>query len=479
MFNILISGLSAHSWFNDRRLSNRFGRIIDQVGNNFGCSLPKSTGNVGQTQALYRFMNNVKVTAQLLYHSAGSFCKALLSESAGQTYLAVSDTTKLDYSANKSADNLGCLDYVHQKGLFCQTLMLMDALGCPLGLLRQSFFSRLAATLGQSLAINSTARAKIAIEAKESYRWLEDHKELCTLFGQMPQHRIVHLVDSEGDIFELFAARQYAHIHILTRAHHDRKLFIDPKKAAKGEYQPSNLKMAVCETDCQGCFSLLVKDDKTGEKRHAKLEVRWTKVTIDVPQTLQSYQKAKGFTPLPINVVEVREVTPQGSTKHPFTPLQWFLMTTLPVERLEQANEIIHFYTLRWRIEDFHMVLKEGCEIEQLQFEEEHALKNAIVVYSIVAIQVLRLRYLSQHYPEKPLEEVGIPVKAYQAVAVFIKNVKKINITIVDRPTIVHFCQLITLLGTGNKKNKGLRALWRGIREMNLLWEAFNFFSPG
>lgn len=89
----------------------------------------------------------------------------------------------------------------------------------------------------------------------------------------------------------------------------------------------------------------------------------------------------------------------------------------------------------------------------------------------------MRLRYLSEHQPEKPLEEVGIPVKAYQAVAVFIKKVKKINITIVDKPNIVHFCQLITLLGTGNKKNKGLRALWRGIREMNLLWEAFNVFN--
>jgi Transposase DNA-binding/Transposase DDE domain len=472
-----MSGLSAHSWFNDHRLSLRFGVIVAQIGNNFGSSLPKSGGNHGQAQAIYRFMNNEKVTDPLLYHSSGSLCKDLLSQSEGQTYLAVSDTTKLDYSTNKSADNLDCLDYPHQKGLFCQTLMLMDALGCPEGLLRQSFFNRSVATLGQSLAINSTARAKIPIEEKESYRWLADYKELETLFGQMPQHRIVHLIDSEGDIFELFAARQYEHIHILTRAHHDRKLFIDPVKTAKGEYQPSNLKMAVCETACQGCFSLLVKDDKTGEKRRAQLEVRWAKVTMDVPQTLKSYQKAKGFKPIPINVVEVREVTPEGSTEHPFKPLQWFLMTTLPVETLVQASEIIHFYTLRWRIEDFHMVLKEGCKIEELQFEEEHALKNAIVVYSIVAIQVLRLRYLSEHHPEKTLEEVGIPVKAYQAVATFIKKVKKINITIVDKPTIVQFCQLITLLGTGNKKNKGLRALWRGIREMNLLWEAFNVFN--
>ena len=286
MFNLLQEGLTSHSWFNDRRLSTRFGLIIDQIGNNFGCSLPQIAGNHGQTQALYRFMNNSKVSAPLLYHSSGSFCKEQLSELSGKTYLAVSDTTSLNYTTNKSRDNLDCLDSVKQKGLFCQTLMLMDDSGCPESLLRQSFFNRPARTLGQSRSVSSTRQAKTPIEDKESYRWLEDYQELETLFGQMPQHRIVHLIDSEGDIFELLAGRHYAHIHILTRAHHDRLLVIDPKKAKLGEHQPTSLKMAVGETDCQGCFSIAVVDDKTGEKRQTQLEVRWASVTLGANKPL-------------------------------------------------------------------------------------------------------------------------------------------------------------------------------------------------
>jgi hypothetical protein len=85
---------------------------------------------------------------------------------------------------------------------------------------------------------------------------------------------------------------------------------------------------------------------------------------LDVPHTLKSYQKNKGYTPQPINVVEVREITPAASTDHAFEPLNWFLLRTLPVETLEQATEIVHFYTLRWRIEDFHVVLKEGSKVE-------------------------------------------------------------------------------------------------------------------
>ena len=209
-----------------------------------------------------------------------------MSELSGKTYLAVSDTTSLNYTTNKSRDNLDCLDSVKQKGLFCQTLMLMDDSGCPESLLRQSFFNRPARTLGQSRSVSSTRQAKTPIEDKESYRWLEDYQELETLFGQMPQHRIVHLIDSEGDIFELLAGRHYAHIHILTRAHHDRLLVIDPKKAKLGEHQPTSLKMAVGETDCQGCFSIAVVDDKTGEKRQTQLEVRWASVTLGANKPL-------------------------------------------------------------------------------------------------------------------------------------------------------------------------------------------------
>jgi hypothetical protein len=154
-------------------------------------------------------------------------------------------------------------------------------------------------------------------------------------------------------------------------------------------------------------------------------------------------------------------------------------MTTLPVQTVEQADEIIRFYTLRWRIEDFHVVLKEGSKVEALQFEEEEALKNALVVYSIVAIQVLKLRYLSETQPDKPIQEVGIPVEAYKAVAQVLKKVKKIKINIVDNSTVAQFCQLITLLGTGNKKNNGMRALWRGIRDFNLIWDTYKAMFDG
>ena len=480
MFTSLKTGLTEHSWFNDKRLNTRLGIIVEHLGNNIGSSIPQSSGNHGQTQAFYRFMNNSKVTPTGLYQGAGSELKERLYASEGQTFLAVSDTTSLNYTGAKGAKHLDCLDSITQKGVFCQTLMLMDASGCPMGLVRQGFHNRPAETLGQSRSVSSTIQAQTPIEVKESYRWLEDLAELETLMGCMPQHKCVHLIDSEGDIFELFAARRCANVHILTRSHHDRRLVMSidaTDNAEKKGKNPMNLKEFVRQTAVGGHISLEVRDDITGEKRQAQLEVRWTKVTLDVPQTLKTYQKERNYVPQEIYAVEVQEITPITAAQTPFKPLNWLLMTTLPVESLEQALEIVHFYTLRWRIEDFHVVLKEGCKIENLQLETAHALKNTIVTYSIVAIQVLRLRYLSQTQPDKPMQIMGLPCKAYQVVAHFLKKVRKIKIETVEKPTIKQFYQLITLLGTGNVKNTGVRALWRGIRDFNIIWDTFNSFN--
>ena len=178
MFTSLKTGLTAHSWFNDKRLNTRLGIIVEHLGNNIGSSIPQSSGNHGQTQAFYRFMNNSKVTPTCLYQGAGSELKERLYASEGQLFLAVSDTTSLNYTGSKVAKDLDCLDSILQKGVFCQSLMLMDAAGCPMGLARQSFHTRPAETLGQSRSVSSTVQAKIPIEAKESYRWLEDLAEL-------------------------------------------------------------------------------------------------------------------------------------------------------------------------------------------------------------------------------------------------------------------------------------------------------------
>ena len=72
--------------------------------------------------------------------------------------------------------------------------------------------------------------------------------------------------------------------------------------------------------------------------------------------------------------------------------LEWLLLTTLPVESLDQALEIIAWYARRWTVEEFHKAWKTGCRAEQRQLEEADRLVPLLGALAIVAIRLLGLR---------------------------------------------------------------------------------------
>ena len=72
--------------------------------------------------------------------------------------------------------------------------------------------------------------------------------------------------------------------------------------------------------------------------------------------------------------------------------LEWLLLTTRPVESLDQALEIIAWYTRRWIVEEFHKAWKTGCRAEQRQLEEADRLVPLLGALAIVAVRLLGLR---------------------------------------------------------------------------------------
>jgi len=45
-------------------------------------------------------------------------------------------------------------------------------------------------------------------------------------------------------------------------------------------------------------------------------------------------------------------------------PIEWKLLTDLPVDSCTQAVEKLQWYALRWKMEVFHKILKSGCKVE-------------------------------------------------------------------------------------------------------------------
>ena len=91
-------------------------------------------------------------------------------------------------------------------------------------------------------------------------------------------------------------------------------------------------------------------------------------------------------------MIHVREVDPPAGVE----PVEWILLSNVPVPDFEQACERADWYACRWIIEEYHKAKKTGCSIEDLQFTSEERLEPVIALLSVVALSLLQLRSASR-----------------------------------------------------------------------------------
>ncbi len=85
-------------------------------------------------------------------------------------------------------------------------------------------------------------------------------------------------------------------------------------------------------------------------------------------------------------------------------PLEWILLTTLPVGNRAGAGRILDSYRLRWRIKDWHQVLKSGCRTEFLNLEAAERLPRAITIKAVIAWRLLAMLMMGRETPKLPPE---------------------------------------------------------------------------
>ena len=110
------------------------------------------------------------------------------------------------------------------------------------------------------------------------------------------------------------------------------------------------------------------------------------------------YCKDKG--PIPIWVVHVNEDNPPAGVE----PLEWFLLTTVEIKSADDALNCVKWYCLRWRIEDWHRVLKSGCGVQKMAHKTAERLKRAIAINLVIAWRIMLMTLLGRETPELPPE---------------------------------------------------------------------------
>ena len=443
--DVWAAALAEHAELPDDRLNQRLADILAIFARKSQDSIPQACNSPAAAKATYRFFSNHRVTVAGLLDSITA---ATVEQCRGRAVvLAIHDTTSLNYSNLTNTTGLGPIGSSGTaQGLHVHTTLALRPDGVPLGLLHQECWSR-------PLEKQSADHHDRPIEEKESCKWFQGIGGAEFAFDHLPdaeRPRLIHVMDRESDIHEVLEAIVSTNDGAVIRSAHNRAIDGPVGRAHD----------AVGTAPLLGIHTVEVSPQPGRAKRTARLELRAVTITI---QPVRHYSVQADRQPVTCQLIEAREVdAPAG-----VTPLHWLLWTTEPATTFQEAVEVLRLYQLRWRIEDFHLTLKSGCRIEELELETAERITKAVTLYSAVAVHLLTLRELARREPNAPCTTI-LSDDAWKALWLhFHKKRLTANVAV---PTIRQAVLWIGRLGGHlNRKRDGMpgvRTLWRGYRDL-------------
>jgi hypothetical protein len=380
--------------FADKRLAKRFKNLAEQLSEGIGESIPMACEDWSATKAAYRFLSNERVSEQEILSGHFQATQEPVRASAG-TVLVLHDTTEFTFKRD-DPDLIGNTVVVPGRkhingkperravcGILMHSSLVVTLEGLPLGIAAIKFWNRkeFKGTNALKKKINPT---RVPIEEKESIRWLENLKQSTALLGE--PERCVHVGDRESDIYELFCAAQQAKTHFLVRTCVDRL----------AEDGTGTISKEMETVPVQAVHRIEVRD-KQGNSSEATLDIRYRRLRV-----LPPIGKQKRYPELTLTVIYAQERgTPQGRD-----PIDWKLLTDLPVNTKAEAIEKLNWYASRWKIETYHKVLKSGCRAEESKLRTAERLVNLLSVFCIVAWRIFWMTMLNRSTTAIPVSVV-------------------------------------------------------------------------
>jgi len=429
-----------HVDLGDERLNKRLVKIVEKAAAHPESSVPQACDTWAETKATYRFWDSKRVTPEAIRRAHTESTAERVE--ACSTVLVLQDTTNLDFTRHAAVTGLGYLDDVHLRGLKVHSALAVSELGVPLGLVHQEVWIRDPEELGKK-----PDRRSREIEDKESQRWLTALQ--ATQEALPDEVRIITVADQEGDIYDLMAAPRRTGHELLIRGCRDRHVGGDVPYIWD----------AVRSKPVQGHYTVRLQANEDRDARDAVLSVRYGSVEMQPPH---HHKRRTQLRPIVLNAILVEEEEPPAEVE----PVRWLLLTTLAVDSLDAAKQIILWYSFRWLIERYHYVLKSGCHIEKLQLETADRLLRALATYCVVAWRLLWLTYEARRHPDVPCNQVLSDEEWH-----CLFHATHPSLDLPEKTPALHeavrwIAQLGGFLGRKRDGDPGVKTIWRGLRRL-------------
>jgi len=382
----------------DARLSRRLVKVAEAKG-----KVPDrafsgvAKGDWARVKGYYRMIDHPDESAVNMANILAPHRERTMRRMQGQKrVLCVQDGTDLNYNNLDQCQGLGEIGKnqtgAKSRGLHLHSTFALASNGLPLGIVRASC----TAAKSRPPEDNRSVRA-IPIEEKKNFIWIEHHRDMVDLASQMPQTHLIDVCDREADFFELFdEQRKNPRVDLLVRAHYNRNITEEPFKLFTAVREAPVQSEVVVHIPRQSARPKRSKQKARAKRpaRAAHLALRAERVELR-PANYHADKKA-----IPIWVVHALEENPPSDTE----PVEEFLLTTLEITSTEHIQQCIRWYCLRWRIEDWHRVLKSGCRIEDIAHETAERLRRAIAINLVIAWRIMLMTLMGRETPKLPAE---------------------------------------------------------------------------
>jgi len=438
----------------DKRLNQRLLATAEQLAAQPTAPLNQACADWAATKASYRLFQNKRVAEAAILAPHQTQTQARMAEH--ELVLAVQDTTYLDYSTHPQTTGLGPIGTPRQqlRGLVQHTTLALTPAGLPLGILAQEIWAR----DPEAPELSAYERRKRPIAEKESYKWLTALRK--TVQQTPVGTTVVSVCDREADIYELFVEAERLATGLLVRATQDRAL-LDP--------ETGKVWATVSAAPVQGHVQVHVPARHDEPARDAIVTVQSCQVTLKPPWRPKRLDQ-EPLPPISLDVVLVQEVTPPDHV----TPLEWLLLTNVPVRTFTDAVERVQWYRCRWHIEVYFKVYKSGCRVEDCRLGTVERLQRFLTLSSVIAWRLYWLTHINRQLPEAPCTLILTAVEWHTLYA----KMQRTTHFPAQPPTVRQAVHWIARLGGFLARRRdgapGITAIWRGWQRLQDMVDIWN-----
>ncbi len=372
----------------DVRLSKRLVKSAQMQSEQPLASFPGAAGgNLAAVRGHYRMIDQPAASEVTPKNILAPHRRRTLQRMQGQqAVLCLQDGSDLNFAEHPGCIGLGLIGKNKRAagtlGLHMHSTLVVNGEGLPLGVPHIQYE-----------APDGQADKGRPLEERKTYRWVRGLRACAALAEELDGVRPVSVMDREGDVFALFAEqRRLGSLDLLVRAKHNRSLGQGVPKlfdAVRAEPAQARLEIHVGRLSARR-GSRGQQGSEAREQRAAQVGLRWKTLQLPAPKG--------GAAPVSLNLVHVREETEPANAER----LEWFLLTTLPVQSRQDAERVLNWYRLRWRIEDWHRVLKSGCKVEHLGHRTGERIERAVTINAVIAWRLTVMTLLGRETPELP-----------------------------------------------------------------------------